>query len=102
MLVLFCCCCFVVIVVVCRMGRGWVAGFGGGVSIYYYFCSIRAMYWARETPDEAPVAVAWPTRVALGLCVAAILYLGLLPNKPMNWANTAAKLEKRSSADPRR
>ena len=76
-----------------------VAVFGVVVSIYYYFCIIRAMYWSRETPDESPVAVAWPTRVALGLCVAAILYLGLLPNKPMNWANTAAKIEKRSSPD---
>ena len=85
--------------------KGCVAVFGVVVSIYYYFCIIRAMYWSRETPDESPVAVAWPTRVALGLCVAAILYLGLLPNKPMNWANTAAKIEKRSSpdaADPRR
>ena len=38
------------------------------------------------------MAIVWPTRVALGLCVAAILYLGLLPDKPINWANAAAKI----------
>jgi hypothetical protein len=31
--------------------------------------------------------------MVLGLCVAAILYLGLLPDKPINWANAAAKIE---------
>jgi NADH-quinone oxidoreductase subunit N len=70
-----------------------VAVFGVVVSIYYYFGIIRAIYWSKDTPDDSPVAVAWPTRVALGLCVAAILYLGILPNKPINWANAAAKIE---------
>jgi NADH-quinone oxidoreductase subunit N len=70
-----------------------VAVFGVVVSIYYYFGIIRTIYWSKDTSDDSPVAIVWPTRVALGLCVAAILYLGLLPNKPINWANAAAKIE---------
>ena len=53
---------------------------------------IRAIYWSKDTSVDSPVSVAWPTRIALGLCVAAILYLGLLPDKPINWANAAAKV----------
>ena len=70
-----------------------VAVFGVVVSIYYYFRIIRTIYWSKDTPDNSPVAIAWPTRMVLGLCVAAILYLGLLPDKPINWANAAAKIE---------
>ncbi|MBC8244601.1 MAG: NADH-quinone oxidoreductase subunit N [Verrucomicrobia bacterium] len=70
-----------------------VAVFGVVVSIYYYFGIIRAIYWPKDTSDDSPVPIAWPTRIALGLCVAAILYLGLLPDKPINWANAAAKIE---------
>ena len=70
-----------------------VAVFGVVVSIYYYFGIIRTIYWSKDTTDNSPVAVAWPTRVALGLCVAAILYLGILPNKPINWTQAAAKIE---------
>ena len=70
-----------------------IAVFGVVVSIYYYFGIIRAIYWSENAPFETPVTIAWPTRIVLGLCVAAILYLGLLPNKPINWANAAAKIE---------
>jgi len=70
-----------------------VAVFGVVVSIYYYFRIIRTIYWSKDTPDNSPVAIAWPTRMVLGLCVAAILYLGLLPDKPINWVNAAAKIE---------
>jgi len=70
-----------------------VAVFGVVVSIYYYFRIICTIYWSKDTPDNSPVAIAWPTRMVLGLCVAAILYLGLLPDKPINWANAAAKIE---------
>ncbi len=70
-----------------------VAVFGVVVSIYYYFGIIRAIYWSKNAPVETPVTIAWPTRIVLGLCVAAILYLGLLPNKPINWVNAAAKIE---------
>ena len=70
-----------------------MAVFGVVVSIYYYFGIIRTIYWSKDTPDNSPVAIAWPTQMVLGLCVAAILYLGLLPDKPINWANAAAKIE---------
>ena len=70
-----------------------VAVFGVVVSIYYYFGLIHAIYWSKNQPIETPVTIAWPTRIVLGLCVAAILYLGLLPNKPINWINAAAKIE---------
>jgi len=70
-----------------------VVVFGVVVSIYYYFGIIRAIYWSKNSPIKTPVTIALPARIVLALCVAAILYLGLLPDKPINWANAAAKIE---------
>ena len=39
------------------------------------------------------MTIGLPVRIVLGCCVAAMLYLGLLPNKPVKWAETAAKVE---------
>ena len=73
-----------------------VAVFGVVVSIYYYFGIVRTIFWGKNKTDEAappPVTVGLPVRIVLGCCVAAMLYLGLLPNKPVKWAETAAKVE---------
>ena len=73
-----------------------VAVFGVVVSIYYYFAIVRTIFWGRRKADEPtppPVTIGLPVRIVLGCCVAAMLYLGLLPNKPVKWAETAAKVE---------
>ena len=73
-----------------------VAVFGVVVSIYYYFGIVRTIFWGRRKADEptpSPVTIGLPVRIVLGCCVAAMLYLGLLPNKPVKWAETAAKVE---------
>jgi len=73
-----------------------VAVFGVVVSIYYYFGIVRAIFWGRRKADEPiplPVTIGLPVRIVLCCCVAAMLYLGLLPNKPVKWAESAAKVE---------
>ena len=69
-----------------------VAVFGVVISIYYYFGIVRAIFWGRKTEEQpVPLSVTFPVRVVLCCCVAAMLYLGLLPNKPVKWAKDAAE-----------
>lgn len=59
-------------------GLAGVAIVGVVISLYYYFGVIRAMYWA-ETTDREPIPISWPNRMALAVCAAGMLYLGILP-----------------------
>ncbi len=76
-----------------------VAVFGVVVSIYYYFRIIRTIFWGNDSRDQSPVTVGLSVRIALYCCVAAMLYLGLLPNKPFKWAESAAKVENAVASD---
>ena len=76
-----------------------VAVFGVVVSIYYYFKIIRTIFWGNDSREQSPVTVGLPVRIALYCCVAAMLYLGLLPNKPFKWAESAAKVENAVASD---
>ncbi|MFO1475665.1 MAG: NADH-quinone oxidoreductase subunit N [Verrucomicrobiota bacterium] len=59
------------------------------ISIFYYFRVIRAMYWD-ESPAEAPrICISTPALLALGCCVAAILWLGLFPGPVLRLAAAA-------------
>jgi NADH-quinone oxidoreductase subunit N len=65
--------------------------FGVLISIYYYFGVVRAIYWSKETPDLSPIALSFPVKLALWVCIAGILYLGLFPNNVVDWADAAVK-----------
>jgi NADH-quinone oxidoreductase subunit N len=70
----------------------WLVGaaiFGIVISIYYYFGVVRAIYWSKDTPNTAPLAISLPTRIALYGCVAGMLYLGVYPNTVVNAATQA-------------
>ena len=67
-----------------------VAVFGVVVSIFYYFGIIRSIFWSHKTEDTTTVCVGLPIRFVLVCCVVGMLYLGLLPNKPMKWVESAA------------
>ncbi|MDP6891818.1 MAG: NADH-quinone oxidoreductase subunit N [Verrucomicrobiota bacterium] len=67
-----------------------VAVFGVVISIYYYFGIVRAIFWNHKADDKTPIFVVVPIRFALICCFAGMLYLGLLPNKPMKWVESAA------------
>jgi NADH-quinone oxidoreductase subunit N len=69
----------------------WLAGvaiIGVVISLYYYFGVIRAMYWS-NSPDVSSIAVSLVTRLALIVCMAGILFVGIYPQPLVNLASIA-------------
>ena len=66
-----------------------VAVVGVVISIYYYFGVIRAMFWSGTPANGADIRISVPMRFALYACVMGMLYLGLFPNTPLDWATKA-------------
>jgi NADH-quinone oxidoreductase subunit N len=62
------------------------------ISYYYYFGVIRAVYWSEEGPEMTPIAVSAPMKISVGVCIAAMLYLGLFPNAVLSAAAEAIKV----------
>ncbi len=60
------------------------------ISLYYYFGVVRAMFWPRTVADLTPIPVDGPTRLALGICLIGVLYLGVFPNALVQGAKQAA------------
>ena len=73
-----------------------VAVFGVVASIFYYFGIVRTVFWNHKVDEITPVSVGLPIRLVLVSCVVGILYLGLLPNKPIKWIESAASVENKS------
>ena len=73
-----------------------VAVFGVVASIFYYFGIVRTVFWSHKVDEITPVSVGLPIRFVLVSCVVGILYLGLLPNKPIKWFESAAAVENKS------
>jgi NADH-quinone oxidoreductase subunit N len=69
-----------------------VAIAGVVISIYYYFGVIRAVYWSEGGPDMSPIAVSWPMKLSVGVCIAAMLYLGIFPQSALSAATEAARV----------
>ncbi|MGA2750696.1 MAG: NADH-quinone oxidoreductase subunit N [Verrucomicrobiota bacterium] len=75
----------------------WLAlvAIGGVViSLYYYFGVIRAVYWSKEPADLSPITVSLPLKLSLGVCVAAMFFLGVYPEPVFNAATEAVKVLK--------
>ncbi|MCX8154907.1 MAG: NADH-quinone oxidoreductase subunit N [Verrucomicrobiae bacterium] len=71
----------------------WLAGVavvGVVISLWYYFGVIKAMYWGEDAADMSPVAVSLPSRVGLVVCLAGMLWLGLMPEVPLWLAEQGA------------
>ncbi len=60
------------------------------ISFYYYLGVVRAIYWSRQTPDYSEIRVSLPARVALYVCIAGMLILGILPGGMLNTADHAS------------
>jgi NADH-quinone oxidoreductase subunit N len=60
------------------------------ISFYYYLGVVRAIYWSRVVPDYSEIHVSLPARVALYVCIAGMLILGLFPGAMVNAADTAS------------
>jgi len=71
-------------------GLAIIGVLNSAVAAYYYLRIIVYMYM-REPRDEAPVAAITPgLGVALGICVAVTIYLGVLPGRVLDYAARAA------------
>jgi NADH-quinone oxidoreductase subunit N len=68
-----------------------VAIAGVVISYYYYFGVIRAVYWSEEGPEMTPIAVSAPLKVSMGVCIAAMFYLGLCPDAVLSAAAKAVQ-----------
>jgi NADH-quinone oxidoreductase subunit N len=69
-----------------------IAIIGVVISIWYYFGIIRVVYWPKEKTDRSPLVVPLPMKLALGVCVAGMLYLGIFPSVPLGLAERAVAL----------
>ena len=61
------------------------------ISLYYYFGVIRAIYWSKDIPDLSPIPMSHPMRLAVGVCITGMLWLGLFPNALLTLATEAVK-----------
>ena len=59
------------------------------ISIYYYFGVVKAVYWGQSN-DKLPVPISWPAKLAIFVCIAGMLWLGLLPGGLLNLARDGA------------
>ncbi len=73
------------------LGLAGVTIIGVIISLYYYFGVIRAMYWSDEPADLSPIVVSVPMRISLGVCIAAMLFLGIFPSGVLASATEAVK-----------
>jgi len=70
-----------------RLVLALIAAVNSAIALYYYVNIIRLMYLAApERP--APLAPALGLRVAVGVCSAATLGLGLFPGRLLTWLRT--------------
>ncbi|MEP6662990.1 MAG: hypothetical protein ABJC04_04930, partial [Verrucomicrobiota bacterium] len=53
---------------------------------------IRAIYWSKDPADLSPVVVSLPARIVLLVCAAAMLYLGLFPNRLVQQTQQAVQV----------
>ncbi|MGH9745969.1 MAG: NADH-quinone oxidoreductase subunit N [Candidatus Acidiferrales bacterium] len=67
-----------------------IAALNSVVGAYYYLRVIVAMYFWEPSKDYTPTAVAPSLTVALAICAAGTLYLGILPARVLGLARAAA------------
>jgi len=68
-----------------------VAIVGVVMSFYYYFGVVRAIYWSKDANENEPVVVSVPARISLAVCMAGMLYLGLVPEPAIRLTQAAVK-----------
>ena len=74
-------------------GFYWLAGVtivGVVISFYYYLGIVRAIYWSKPLGSFSSPPLALPTRWALALCMAGMLFLGVYPNPMVRLSIRAA------------
>lgn len=76
-------------------GLWWLAFVGilaAFVSLYYYLSVVKYIYLYRDEERESePIYMSRAVKLAMGLSVAGILWLGLFAGPAINWTNNAAQ-----------
>ncbi len=67
----------------------FVAVVGIVISLYYYFCVVRVMYWGKPTAQPGQLRVSFGAKIAAAICIAGMFYLGLLPGAVLDIATDA-------------
>lgn len=85
---------FLLIKAVVELGAGYywlvaVALAGVVISLYYYFNVIRAIYWSEAASDASTLETSSLTRLSLGICLAGMLILGVVPGPLLRRAQEA-------------
>jgi NADH-quinone oxidoreductase subunit N len=60
------------------------------ISIYYYMRVVKAMYWDVPLEEAPPIRPSPVIRYALYASMAGMLYVGLMPDRIMEWTRQAA------------
>jgi NADH-quinone oxidoreductase subunit N len=68
-----------------------IAVVGVVISLYYYFGVVRAIFWSRYAADFSTLKIPLMSRVALVVCMAGILILGIYPQPLMTAAEEAVQ-----------
>lgn len=61
------------------------------VGLYYYLTVLKVVYLYRSEDEDKPIAVPRTSALALGMCIAAILLIGILSAPWLQWAMQAAQ-----------
>ena len=68
-----------------------IAGINSVIGAYYYLKVVVAMYFWEPNNEWTPAPVHAPMLIALLLAALGTLYLGILPNRVMEWALASAR-----------
>ncbi|MSU36890.1 MAG: hypothetical protein EXS36_17695 [Pedosphaera sp.] len=55
---------------------------------------MRAIFWSENSGSTESISISWPNRAVLLVCIAGMLYLGLMPNRVVNASTQAVKVLK--------
>jgi NADH-quinone oxidoreductase subunit N len=75
-----------------RAGLGWLVALGVVLAVYglFYYLSVARSTFMAEGESGAPVPTRLPLRLAIGVCLAAVVGLGLFPRPLLESAERAA------------
>jgi NADH-quinone oxidoreductase subunit N len=76
-----------------QSGWVWLAFVGvlnAIVGLYYYLIVLKVVYLYRSEDEDKPIAVPRPYGIALGICVAGILLIGIFSGPWLEWSLNAA------------
>ncbi len=62
------------------------------ISLYYYFGVVKAIFWTKAAGDLSPIPLSLPARLALYVCIAGMLFLGLYPSPLLNLTDEVVKV----------